>query len=125
MKNLLVVLAFCGLTFNLSVLTYYHASIAFFWSPAPNTLIPENVSVEFNIRHVDYTKTVDITETKIAYAQKISADLFKAPGHYLVSASMVGYAKFFSQPIWVEDKNILLPEIFPYTYATLFGLPQD
>jgi len=48
-----------------------------------------------------------------------------APGHYLVSASMVGYAKFFSQPIWVADKNILVPEIFPYTYATLYGFPQD
>jgi len=78
MKNLPIILAFCGLTFNLSVLNYYHASIPFFWSQAPNTLTSENISVEFNIRPVDYTKTIDMTGTKIAYAQKISADLFKA-----------------------------------------------
>ena len=78
MKNLPIILAFCGLTFNISVLNYYHASIPFFWSQAPNTLTSENISVEFNIRPVDYTKTIDMTGTKIAYAQKISADLFKA-----------------------------------------------
>src|SRR5687768_13665011 len=78
MKNLAIILAFFGLTFNLSDLAYYHSSIPFFWNQAPNTLTTENVSVEFNLRPVDYTKTIDVTETKIAYAQKISADLFKA-----------------------------------------------
>ncbi len=33
------------------------------------------------------------------------------PGHYLISSSMVGYSKFFSQPISVGEKNIILPDI--------------
>ena len=33
------------------------------------------------------------------------------PGHYLVSSSIVGYSKFLSQRISVEEKNIILPDI--------------
>jgi len=33
------------------------------------------------------------------------------PGHYLVSSSVVGYSKFFSGDIAVENRNITLPEI--------------
>src|SRR5687768_15626491 len=66
------------LGFSLWVLPYHHTSTPFLWSQAPTTLTIESVSVEFNIKPVDYTKTIDMNETKIAYAQKISADLFKA-----------------------------------------------
>src|SRR6266498_482071 len=33
------------------------------------------------------------------------------PGHYLVSSSIVGYSKFLSPRISVEEKNIILPDI--------------
>ncbi len=33
-----------------------------------------------------------------------------APGHYMVSSSLIGYAKFFSQPVSVKEKNIVLPD---------------
>lgn len=78
MKNLPITLTFFGLGFSLSALTCYDSSTAFLWGQAPQTSTTENVSVEFNIKPVDYTKIIDMTETKIAYAQKVSADLFKA-----------------------------------------------
>ena len=78
MKNLPITLTFFGLGFSLSALTCYDSSTAFLWGQAPHTSTTENVSVEFNIKPVDYTKIIDMTETKIAYAQKVSADLFKA-----------------------------------------------
>lgn len=78
MKNLPISLTFFGLGFSLSALTCYDSSTAFLWGQAPQTSTTENVSVEFNIKPVDYTKIIDMTETKIAYAQKVSADLFKA-----------------------------------------------
>jgi hypothetical protein len=34
-----------------------------------------------------------------------------APGFYLVSSSVVGYSKFFSDSIFVENENITLPDI--------------
>src|SRR5688572_15619076 len=70
MKKLPIVLACCALIFA--------SWIPFFLSQASNTVTTENVSVEFNLRPVTSTQTTDMTETKIAYAQKISADLFKA-----------------------------------------------
>lgn len=33
-------------------------------------------------------------------------------GHYLISSSMIGYAKYVSEPLLAEDKNITLPDIF-------------
>ena len=34
-----------------------------------------------------------------------------SPGFYLVSSSVVGYSKFFSDSVSVENKNIILPDI--------------
>lgn len=41
-----------------------------------------------------------------------------APGHYTISASMVGYAKYFSESILVSDKDIYVPEIILEEAAT-------
>jgi hypothetical protein len=41
-----------------------------------------------------------------------------APGRYLLSASMIGYAKFISEPILLWQQNVALPEIVLREVAT-------
>jgi hypothetical protein len=44
-----------------------------------------------------------------------------APGSYLISASMVGYAKFYSDLVNVENKDVVIPEIILQDAATTLG----
>ncbi len=71
MKNLAVIILYCVLMVSERVAPIY-------FSERSTGMQTQNVSEEFYTRPAGHTKTMDITDTKMAYAQKISADLFQA-----------------------------------------------
>ncbi len=66
---------------------------------------------------------LDSAIVKGATTDSTGAFIFESvvPDHYLISASMVGYAKFFSERISMEDKNVILPQIILAEVATALG----
>ena len=62
--------------------------------------------------------TVSLASPDSSIIKTVSADgygefIFEnlSPGFYVVSSSLVGYSKFYSDTISVENKNIILPDI--------------
>jgi Outer membrane protein beta-barrel family/Carboxypeptidase regulatory-like domain len=55
----------------------------------------------------------DSSLVKTTITDKIGEFIFRnvSPGHYLIAASLVGYTKFLSRPISIEEKDIILPDI--------------
>jgi Metallopeptidase family M24 len=78
MNNLFIIIAFSGLVVNPFPLTNDYSATPALESPNSTTSsVKDNLSVTFTLRPVTNTNPSEMTEPKVAYAQKIAGELFK------------------------------------------------